>query len=187
MVEFSDKEKAQEAAARIRQIERDQYNLLIGYQETAYSRDVLQFMLDELEKQRQEYLKLFVGVSVKETLNFEYQLVPEALNETGTYTLAGFSETMGITETEGQSAIAVKFIAKDQILTANTPIDNQPAMGLAYRLLQPVQAIVTFQDKELTSRRIDVLQLGPVLTLPPAFKRVEFDMETGALRSVVLE
>ena len=47
MIEFTDQEKAQEAADKIRQIEKDKYNLLVGYQETAYSREAMEFMYEQ--------------------------------------------------------------------------------------------------------------------------------------------
>ena len=72
------------------------------------------------------------------------------------------------------------------IISSSTD-ENQPAMGFAYRVPQPVRVVLTYQEKELVSQRVDVLQLGPVLTLPPEFRRVEFDMESGALKTVVLE
>lgn len=187
MVEFSDREKAQEAAMQIKQIERDKYNLLIGYQETAYSRETLEFMLNKLEEQRLEYLKLFTGVSVTETLKFDYMIIPETANEEGKYNLAGFSKSSGIISPEGQNILTVSIKPDSAIIFSAASSENQPAMGFAYRVPQPVQVVLTFQEKELVSQRIDVLQLGPVLTLPPEFRRVEFDMETGALRSVVIE
>jgi hypothetical protein len=39
----------------------------------------------------------------------------------------------------------------------------------------------------MDSKRLEILQFGSIHSLPPEFKRVEFDMETGALKSVVLE
>jgi hypothetical protein len=187
MVEFSDQEKALEAAGRIKQIEQDKYNLLVGYQETAYSRESLEFMYDKLEEQRLEYLKLFTGVSVAETLKFDYQVFPESGKEEQKYSFAGFSKSSGMIAPEGQNAITISLQSDAVDLKPDDPDKNQPATGLVYRLPLTVQAIVSFQDKELVSKRVEVLQLGSTLTLPPEFKRVEFDLQTGALKSVVIE
>jgi len=187
MVEFTDREKAQEAAERIKQIEQDKYNLLVGYQETAYSEGALEFMYNKLEEQRLEYLKLFTGVTVTETLKFVYQIFPETGRESQEYRLAGFSKSNGMTSPEGQNNISISIISDDVNLLPDLPAENQSATGLVYRVPRSVQAVLTYQEKELVSRRIEVLQLGAVQALPPAFKRVEFDQETGALKSVVLE
>ena len=187
MVEFSDVEKAQEAAAQIRLIDHDKYNLLIGYQETPYTHETLEFMLDQLEKQRQEYLKLFTGVSVTETLLFDFPVFPESGNEDGNYTLAGFSKTAGIIEAGDENAIILNIKRDDQGLNMSDVKDGQTGAGLVYRVPQIVTAILSFQGKELVSERIGVLQLSPLLSLPSGFKRVEFDMQTGAIKTVVLE
>jgi hypothetical protein len=187
MVEFTDVEKAQEAAARIRQIEHDQYNLLIGYQETAYARETLEFMLERLEAQRLEYLKLFTGVNVTETLAFDFVIIPDNENEAGEYVIAGFSKSAGIIPPEGQNIITLNVKKDNPGINLSSVKDGQMATGLVYRVPQPVTAVVSFQGKELVSKRIDVLQLSPLLSLPSTFKRVEFDRNTGELRSVVLE
>lgn len=187
MVDFSDEEKAQEAAAKIRQIEQDQYNLLIGYQETAYSIESLRFMYEKLEEQRQEYLKLFAGVSVEEVILFDLPVVPDATMEEQAYPVAGFSKTVGLTTAEGQNAIQLKLKQDDASVLNPGKGDGPSGPGIVYRAPGKVNAVVTFQGKELISLQLDVLQLGALLSLPPDFKRVEFDMETGGLKTVVLE
>lgn len=187
MVEFTDQEKAQEAAGKIRQIEQDKYNLLIGYQETAYSRETIEYMYLMLEEQRLEYLELFTGVSMIETLKFDYLVFPDLKIENQEYVLAGFSKSTGMAAVEGQNGILLTFIPDAGILIPGDAAKNQSATGLVYRIPQHGSAMVSFQGKELVSKRVEVLQLGSILTLPPSFKRVEFDFETGALRSVVLE
>jgi hypothetical protein len=187
MVEFTDIEKAQEAAAQIRQIERDKYNLLIGYQETAYSRETLEFMLSELEKQRQEYLKLFTGVNVTETILFDFTIIPDNSNEEGNYIVSGFTKAAGIGEAEGQNIISLGIRRDNPEVKIPELKDGLAMNGLVYRVPQPVTAVLTYQGKEIVSKRIEVLQLSPMLALPSGFKRVEFDMQTGALKSVVLE
>jgi len=187
MVEYTDREKAQEASERIKQIEQDKYNLLIGYQETAYSRESLEFMFNELESQKLEYVKLFTGVSVIETLKFDYQVFPEAGKEKQEYSLAAFTKSSGMTNPDGQNDITIRIISDAVNMLPDVPAESQVATGLVYRVPVSVQAVLSFQGKELVSRRIEVLQLGAIQALPPEFKRVEFDMETGSLKSVVLE
>ncbi len=186
MVEFTDEEKAQEAAEQIRKIEQDKYNLLIGYQETAYSRETLEFMCSQLDAQKREYLKLFTGVSVTENLKFDYQVIPEADNEDQKYSVAGFSKSNGLVAPEGQNEISVS-LKSDAGNISFVPDANLAYTGLVYRVPRTVEAVLSFQGKELASQRMEVLQLGSVLALPLEFKKVEFDAVTGELRSVVIE
>jgi len=188
MVEFTDKEKAQEAADKIRQIEQDKYNLLVGYQETAYSREALEFMYDKLEEQRLEYLKLFTGVSIKETLEFSYRFFPDLAKEDQVYSLAAFLKSSGMTSPAGENDVTISLRMDVDIVKPVDPPSGQPNnTGLAYRLPQSVMAVLSVEGKELDSKRVEVLQLGTVYSLPQEFKRVEFDIETGALKSVIIE
>jgi hypothetical protein len=179
MVEFTDREKAQEAAGQIRQIEQDKYKLLTGYQETAYSREALEFMYGNLE--------LFTGTTIKETLKFDYQLFPEAGKEEQKYSLAGFSNSAGIVSPETQNGISLTLNSDALNAAPVLNSESQAPTGVTYRMPLSVQAVLSFHEKELVSRRIEVLQLGNILTLPPEFKRIDFDLETGALKSIVIE
>jgi hypothetical protein len=188
MVEFSDQEKAQEAADKIRQIEKDKYNLLVGYQETAYSREAMEFMYNKLEEERMEYLKLFTGVSVKEILKLNYQFFPDSGKEEQEYRLAAVSKFNGVISPDGQNDVKVILQTDSEILKLADAAAGQPVTtGFVYRVSMFAQAVLTVQGKEMDSKRLEILQFGPIQSLPPEFKRVEFDMETGALKSVVLE
>lgn len=187
LVEYTDREKAREAAARIRQIEQDKYNLMIGYQETAYSLEALDFMYNRLEEQRLEYLKLFTGVSVTEILKFDYHFYPEIRKENQEYTLAGFSKNAGMTEPGDENAVMVKILAEIPDTIPGPPADVQAATGLVYRLPVSALAVLSYQETEIVSKPVEVLQFGMLLTLPAEFKRVEFDLETGTLKTVILE
>jgi len=187
MVEFTDREKAQEAADHIRQIEKDKYNLLVGYQETAYSREALEFMYNKLEEQRVEYLKLFTGASVKETLKFKYQFFPDAGKEEQEYRLAAFLKSIGMATPDGQNDVKISLQSDAMNMLPGEPADGQPATGFVYRVPRTVTAVLSFQGKELDSKRLEILQLGAIQSLPPEFKKIEFDLETGALKSVVIE
>lgn len=187
MVEFTDREKAMEASEQIRQIERDKYNLLIGYQETAYSRETLEFMINELEMQRMEYLSLFSGVSVKETYKFDYIVIPEAGHEGLTYKIAGFSKSNGIIAPDGQNDLTVDIIPDETNILSKGFIENQSITGIVYRVPVSVLAVLSYQGKEMDSQRIEVMQLGSIIALPPEVKRVEFNPETGRLQSVVID
>ncbi len=184
--EYSDVEKAQDAADKIRQIEHDQYNLLIGYPETAYSKEALEFMLNRLEKQRLEYLQLFTGITIKESQVVSFPIIPDAEKEGQEYELVGFSKTTGITEIESQNRIMLRLtLEENMIKTGNTGIN--PVSGVVYQVPGYCRAELSYQDKELAAGRFEVLQFGSRMSLPATFKRIELDLHSGALRNVVME
>jgi hypothetical protein len=188
MVKYTDQEKAQEAADKIKQIEKDKYNLMVGYQETAYSREAMEYMYNRLEEERLEYMKLFTGVSVKETLKFTYEFFPDPGKEEQEYRLAALSKIAGIIAPDGQNDVKVIFHADIPIIKPPEAVAGLVAYtGFVYRVPATAQALLIVQGKEMDSRRFEILQFGPIMSLPQEFKRVEFDMETGALKSVVIE
>lgn len=187
MVEFTDQEKAQEAADKIRQIEKDKYNLLVGYQETAYSREAMEFMYDKLEEEKLEYLKLFTGVSVKETLKLNYKFFPETGKEEQAYRLAAISKFNGIVPPDGPNDVKVILQPDAEIIKQADIAGQTIAGGFVYRVPMLAQVVLMVQGKEMDSKRMEILQFGSIQSLPPEFKRVEFDIVTGALKSVVIE
>ena len=76
LVEMTEKEQAEEAAALINEITQDQYSLLVGYQETAYSYEAIKYMYDKLESKRRNYVQLFTGTTMKEQFSARYFIVP---------------------------------------------------------------------------------------------------------------
>jgi hypothetical protein len=186
MVEFSDEEKAQEAAARIREIEHDKYNLLIGYQETAYSKETLEYMLSELDELRQQYLKLFTGVKVVQEIMFDHVLFPGYADEANEYAIAGFSRTTGIVEADETNAVKLTLVRDNEGLKVDENSAGQGG-GLVYRIPVPVRFELSYQGREIAAERLEVLQLSPLFTLPAAFTKIEIDRNTGALRSVLLQ
>ncbi|MBW6461266.1 MAG: DUF4831 family protein [Bacteroidales bacterium] len=187
MIGFSDKEKAEVAVDKIKQIEQDKYNLLVGYQETAYSREALEFMFNKLEEERLEYRKLFTGVEIKERYTVKFFVTPNQALEGQTYNLTGFSRTNGIVATDSQNAVSLSFVRSKSLpgIVEGGPLPG--TTGLVYRLPEKAEAVVSFQGKKIGRELIEVLQFGPVYTLPPELKRVEFDVESGALRYLILE
>jgi hypothetical protein len=185
MVGVTDKEKASEALDRIRQIEQDKYNLLVGYQETAYSREALEFMYSTLENERLEYLSLFTGVEVTEQLKFRFEILPDPSLESQKYVIGGFAENSGIMQAGNDNELIINI--KADIFPSVFNEDEVVFTGLVYRIPAMVTATLSWQEKELANGRFEVAQLGSLFSLPPDFRRIEFDLSTGTVRQMVLE
>ena len=187
MVEYPDRDKAQEANDQIRRIEADMYNLLIGYQETPYSREALEFMYNRLQSERQDYLSLFTGVTLKESVVFHFLVTPDPLAESNAYIIAGFSPTAGLIEAAEDNAISVLF-SPDKIWTSLSDASiGETSKGIVYRTPVNVPVRMEYKGKVLASGNFEILQFGSLLSLPPEFKKVEIDLESGTIRSVVME
>jgi hypothetical protein len=187
MVEYPDRDKAEEAADRIRRIDSDIYNLLIGYQETPYPKESLEFMYSKLQEERREYVSLFTGLTVKENLVFQFRVVPDPSRESQRYDLGGFSPVSGLVEAAGDNSISL-VIDRDGVPagTASGPSAPNPS-GIVYRTPVVLPVGIEYQGKEITSGYFEILQFGALQSLPPEFKKVELDLERGLVRSVVME
>jgi hypothetical protein len=104
------------------------------------------------------------------------------------YRLAALSKLTGMIAPDGQNDVKVAFQTDAQIIKPPEAVAGLAAYtGFVYRVPVTARAVLTIQGKEMDSKRFEILQFGPILSLPPEFKRVEFDMGTGALKSVVVE
>jgi hypothetical protein len=187
MVEYPDRDKAQEAIDQIRRIEGDMYNLLIGYQETPYSREALEFMYARLQAERQDFLSLFTGVTLTESVAFHFLVTPDPTAESNVYTVAGFSPTAGLIEAAEDNAISIAFIPDKMWTSLSDASIGETSKGIVYRTPVNVPVKLEYKGKVLASGNFEILQFGSLLSLPPEFKKVEIDLESGTIRSVVME
>ena len=186
-VPLSDKEKAQKAANLINSVKQDKYNLLIGYQETPYSREALSYMISQLEDIREENLKLFAGTTVRETLTFSFRFLPDSVSDGAKIAIAGFSGSEGITEPAAEHHL-IEIMVKRSGMTATvgdeSGLKGQP--GFIYRLPEPSEVTITYLDKVLFHSDILICQYGILRSLPANVTKIDFDPETGSLLKVVV-
>jgi len=187
MVGFTDKEKAEEAVGKINQIEQDKYNLLVGYHETAYSGDALKFMYNKLEEEQLEYRKLFTGVVIKERYTVKFYVTPNPALEGQTYYLTGFSKINGVVDTDNQNSVSLSFFRGRSAPGIREAGPAPLITGLVYRLPEKAEAAVTYRGVKIGSKMLEILQFGPIYSLPTEFKRASIDMETGSLKYLILE
>jgi hypothetical protein len=187
LVAYPDRDKAMETIDRIRRIEDDIYNLLIGYQETPYSKETVEFMYDKLQAERQEYLALFTGVTVKENLVFHYNIVPDPSMESQEYVVTGFSPSTGLVEATDDNKLSVVIHVDEKSLPLTETSKDQSPGGIVYRIPVHLPVSLEYKGKELASGNYEIKQMGSLLALPPEFKKVELNLETGTIRSLVIE
>lgn len=185
MVEYPDRDKAEEAMDKIRQIDSDIYNLLIGYQETPYSREALEFMYEKLRAEKQEYVSLFTGVTVEERLVFHYNIVPDPDKEVQVYEISGFSVTSGMVAPAEDNKVTLTITRENKPVSG--PGSGQYTGGIVYRIPATLPVSLNYGEKELASGLFEIKQLGSLLSLPPQFKKFELDLTSGMLRTLVLE
>ena len=164
--------KAREAADAIVKSRKDQYNLAAGEQETPYSGEAIQTMLTELKSWENNYMSLFTGVSISDTVVYVFYVTPENLTPT---TAFYFNATKGFNQREGAAADAYSLIFNRIYKDNITKIIefNYPEYSYITRDKKPVQVSLTHaNDKIHDFGVINMHQAGSLQTFHPYSKQV---------------
>ncbi|MDT8394772.1 MAG: DUF4831 family protein [Bacteroidales bacterium] len=177
--------KAKEIAALIGKIRNDRYNLLTGYQEVNYSEGAVRFMSDELQELEQDYLRLFTGVAVTKQLTYSFSWLPTEKDAGSEEPLFRFSESKGITKGGSGEQATITIIPSGNTDLLNT--GNTTGKGLYYRLPGQSEIVIMLNGRLLAQMNAPISQFGKIAVLPSVAYDVEFDENTGGIRSVKLD
>lgn len=171
--------KAREAADAIMKSRKDQYNLVAGEQETPYSGEALQTMLAELKAWENNYMSLFTGISIADTITYVFYVTPESLSPV---TAFYFDATKGLSQDKGAEADAYKLIFSRVYRKYITEIVdvNYPQHGYVTRDTKPVQVSLSHNSANVHDFGIINMHQAGSLQLPPLYdKQVKGVKEFG--------
>lgn len=168
----SQDKQAQEAADFIVKIRNDRYDLTAGAQEVAYSKEAIEYMIQEMNRLEKNYLDLFTGLAIDEEQHFTVFVTPTA-DETQKFAFAvdpvsGFSKnTVG---TPYYLAFQRQY-NQDQYEAFDLmkwKVKNYK-FNDGYRVRQAAPAYVSLTDKNTELKLFGtypVYQFGRIITLP---------------------
>ncbi|MCF8378148.1 MAG: DUF4831 family protein [Bacteroidales bacterium] len=189
-VEKSDEQKAVEAANKISKIREARYNLLTGYQEISYESGTIRYMDEQLMRMEKEYLSLFMGISIQKKLVYTIVVDPGKTNESNQLAVCIFSETGGIRELNaaGGERIYLKLDVLDNQASVQSTFDNRNSSntdkGFYYRIPSLVKFDLAITKDLQISAIYPISQYGITTYLPPNVTEVQFNENTGALKSI---
>lgn len=171
IVSKSSSQKAQEAADLISKSRKDQYALISGDQETAYSGEAVETMLKELKQWEQNYLNLFTGIVLEDEMVYTFYVIPEKQE---VLPLFSFNQTHGLTVNDFSTAQDNAYLLHFNPLYTNGSLQaysKVPAKnshdGYRYRQGVPVNISLYYQDKEVHNFGLfNMSQFGAIQTLP---------------------
>lgn len=192
--EKSNEQQAKEIADIIYNIEDSKYSLFTGYQEVNYSKESLDFMLNNLNKLENEYLAYFKGSTILTDEVFTFYYVPSTIPTESIYTLFHFSATEGISPKYSQNgeAVSISIISLNKYSQVHDferrrMHSKRKAKGLFYRIPESVKIDIKLGNRVLASENADVSQMGILTFLPyKNISRVDFN-GNGTLRSITIE
>ena len=162
--------KAREAADAIMKSRKDQYDLAAGEQETPYSGEAIQTMLAELKTWENNYMSLFTGISIADTITYVFYVTPESL---GPVTAFYFDATKGFSQDKGTEADAYKLIFSRVYRKFITEIVdvNYPQHGYVTRDTKPVQVSLSHNGASVHDFGIINMHQAGSLQLPPLYDK----------------
>ncbi len=167
-------EKAKEAAKVIFDIRTRMFDLFSGELEILPQGESAEYIAEELRKQEQEYLELFIGKTFKTYETYSFKIVPTT-NENNLYTLSYFSENKGISESPQKDSEPLMLQIKSSQAYTNFTyqiLKLQKAKKInAFYFKYPNKSVVRIlHDNEiLLEQDIWNYQTGRILKLPVKF------------------
>lgn len=175
LVNVTNSQKAQQAADAISKSRLDQYNLVKGEQETAYSQEAISLMLKELKQWEENYLSLFTGLVLEDEITYKFYIYPNTLSTD----LFSFNPNKGLQygfDIDKTDKLYILELNPNMILETVAADPESPAPKSAgFRYRTPVSMQATLVTKEPTSNNRDKLydfgtvnmyQFGRIQVLP---------------------
>lgn len=189
IIDRSTEDMALEALNKIEKIRESRYNLLTGFQETAYEAETIKYMDGGLKMLENEYLDLFRGKSTTDYYHYTFYYTPEASTSTVSKTLFKFSTGTGLIENRSGSGenIQIELVPNGLAEPAGSFAKADSENGIAYRLPGYAVVKVKSESQNFIEKRIQINQFGVVRRLPPGKFSVQFHPETGGIKSVIME
>jgi hypothetical protein len=186
---------AREAADLIYRIEDNKFSLITGYQEVNYSRESLEFMLEQLDKMEKEYLALFKGTSRKTSLTYTYLVTPDPSKDGTLETISRFSKLKGVSDKSTSTGESVSLIVTP--VNQNKTVENfvkqreqtsRKMHGFYYRIPQKSTVSLRVGGVQLAEEQMLICQMGLVTFLPAGnMSNVRFNPENGSVTHAVSE
>ncbi|MFW6351006.1 MAG: DUF4831 family protein, partial [Bacteroidota bacterium] len=189
-VEKSSEVRAKEIAEYIIDVRRKKYDLIYGFAEITYSKETIQYMVEQLEKEEQDYLELFTGVTLYTEMQVKRSYLPDQNNIGKSIDLFHFSNSTGVHENSGRLSSPVTLVAEADSTTRQMDLFTfQPPMGdetvnrgFFYRIPEHVHISILKDENPIAEARVLINQLGTITSLPPENYEIEFYPATGAIK-----
>lgn len=193
MVEKSIEQKAKEAADYISKLRNQQFDVITGMHEIAYSGETMQFMYEELKKLENEYMTMFTGIENEVVYNYRYYYLPEAHVYSASVPLFKFSKIHGVQDIDyniGETVyVQVDRATNTELLSQfnnNIERSEDSPKGFYYRIPEYAKFTIIHGKTLKAEVKLLVSQFGVVANLPANVNKIQFYPNTGALRKVVI-
>jgi hypothetical protein len=164
------KEKAEEAASFIFMIREKRFELLTGMADFYPDGKALKHASSELDQLEEEYLELFLGKNITDTLTYTFQWLPEEKHKNEPEILFRFSKSKGLTFKETQSATPIWIEFKTQEFPKELSLfdELQSDEKGKFFFKVPEKAIISlkYAERLLYKKYLNIFQFGRTIRIP---------------------
>ncbi|MFV0290555.1 MAG: DUF4831 family protein [Mangrovibacterium sp.] len=183
----TDAEMAQEAANTIIDLRQQRFDLLASALDSRDKTDSqsLQAAAEKLTQMEEEYLALFIGISVTSAHNFSFDYVPTSQKNNGEAAFR-FSESNGpVPASDLTGAPVTVSIEMPGTSTLEGMTATESENALYYRIPTRVNLVLDFAGKTLANAHLELAQFGTIMPIPNQLLDGRFEIimnpETGAI------
>jgi len=188
IAEKSNEEKAKESSEMITKLRKERLAIITGESDIPYSEGAIKKMVEEINKQEQEYIELFTGYTITSKEKFKFTFIPDSNNIRNENLIFRFNEDKGIVSKEDTSGkeIILKIEKSNSLL--NKVISNQYSNikknGFPYIVPDLSKITVKFESDILKQTNYLISQFGIVSFLPKKKNnlKVQYFKNTGAIK-----
>lgn len=190
-IEKHPEQQAREIAEQIHKLNDYKISLLSGYQEIAYDKNTIEYMVNKLDSIIQEYISLFTGKIITQNMQYSFTIVPDKSFLNKQTFLFCFNKINGIKDKPSKNEeenIFIEFIPGITTARLSEVIHRQLSQkdlkkGLYYNIPEKTKIVITRGREELLYEQTFLInQFGQTYFLPPHLLDVQFFDETGFIR-----
>lgn len=165
-VQKTTRQKAEEAARMILDVRRERFNISTGNTDAVFSGEALGSALEELSRIEKEYLTLFAGTVVSETLHRQYEATPAISFRSPRYPLFRLSDEEGLLPTSALDGEL--WYLELEMASGSRENEDEPRKGRFIRYREPAVCTVRITDgsQPVLVTRVPVYQLGRICNWP---------------------
>jgi len=186
IIEKTNEQIAVELSQQLSRLRTDRSNLLVGYQEVAYSRETLEFMYDQLDKMENDIIEMFLGTSILNEEYVTFSFTPESAFVGAEKVIFKFSDTKGILDKGSGEGESVKLSFNNSGISEKMSefgLSNSSNEGYYYRYPVFTNISLSKGDSKLAEKRLPIEQFGNVLKLPPNKAKVIYHNGSGGIKA----
>ncbi len=197
-IEKSSEQKATEIADYIIKLKEYKMSLLTGYQEIAYDKATLNYMVQNIDDLINEHLALFTGKTITDVMTYKFDISPQQQSQSETVFAFAFSRKNGITKIPTQDKSNNYYVLfstnhstdsiKHFVQTIQEEQKTKPK-GIYYNIPELTNiAIVNNKNEVIFETKQMIHQFGTVHYMPASKNtKILFNESNSSIQNIVIE